>query len=105
MAGAKPGPNSGSDGARRIAQAHSGSHDHDRKGGFAANPELAREAGRRGGQTVKEKYGDEFYKKIGKRGGDTVKRERGTEFYATIGKIGGDKRSQKMKSTEEPPSI
>ena len=39
----RPGPKPGSEGAARIAQAHRGSHEHDREGGFAA-PSLARTA-------------------------------------------------------------
>src|SRR5579875_75032 len=77
---AKPGPAAGSEGARKIAEAHRGSHEHDKEGGFAANPDLAREAGRKGGETVKNRYGPTFYQSIGKKGGETVKRERGTEF-------------------------
>ena len=45
----KRGPQPGSEGAHRIAEAHRGAKDHDKKGGFAANPDLAREAGRKGG--------------------------------------------------------
>jgi len=92
---AKPGPAAGSEGARKIAEAHRGSHDHDKEGGFAANPELAREAGRKGGETVKNRYGPSFYQSIGKKGGETVKRERGTEFYAEIGRRGGEMRGQR----------
>jgi len=89
---AKPGPEPGSDGARRIAEAHRGSHEHDQQGGFAAKPALAREAGRKGGETVKNRYGQTFYQSIGKKGGETVKRERGPEFYAEIGRKGGEMR-------------
>ncbi len=89
---AKPGPEPGSEGAKRIAEAHRGSHDHDQQGGFAAKPALAREAGRKGGETVKERYGPVFYPSIGKKGGETVKRERGPEFYAEIGRKGGEMR-------------
>jgi general stress protein YciG len=92
---AKPGPAAGSEGARKIAEAHRGSHEHDKEGGFAANPGLAREAGRRGGETVKNRYGPSFYQSIGKKGGETVKRERGTEFYAEIGRKGGEMRGQR----------
>jgi general stress protein YciG len=92
---AKPGPVAGSEGARKIAEAHRGSHAHDKEGGFAANPELAREAGRKGGETVKNRYGATFYQSIGKKGGETVKRERGTEFYAEIGRKGGEMRGQR----------
>jgi general stress protein YciG len=54
-----------------------------------------REAGRRGGETVKNKYGSEFYEAIGKKGGqkggETTKRKYGHEFYEEIGKKGGQK--------------
>lgn len=92
MADDKPGPQPGSEGARRIAEAHRGSHDHDKEGGFAANPALAREAGKKGGEIVKERYGASFYQEIGRKGGETVKKSRGTGFYAEIGRKGGEMR-------------
>ena len=100
MAEDKPGPGRGSEGARKIAAAHRGSREHDRQGGFAANPELAREAGRKGGQTVKRKYGQSFYRQIGKKGGETVKKERGSDFYAEIGRRGGEMRSSRMRAAQ-----
>jgi len=42
----------------------------EREGGFAANPELAREAGRKGGEIVKQRYGAAFYQEIGRKGGE-----------------------------------
>ena len=57
--------------------------------------DLAREAGRKGGETVKNRYGPSFYQSIGKKGGETVKRERGAEFYAEIGRKGGEMRGQR----------
>ncbi len=93
----KPGPHVGSVGAKKIADAHRGSHEHDLSGGFASNPELAREAGRKGGEAVKQKYGPKFYSAIGKKGGDTVKQERGSEFFAEIGRRGGEMRSTRLK--------
>ena len=107
---AKPGPTAGSEGAKKIAEAHRGSHDHDKEGGFAANPDLAREAGRKGGETVKNRYGPSFYQSIGRKGGETVKRERGTEFYAEIGRRGGEMRgqraaAQRSASAAEAPSV
>ena len=97
MAEEKPGPRRGSLGAKKIAEAHRGSHDHDQQGGFASNPALAKEAGRKGGEAVKRKYGPQFYREIGKKGGETVKQERGSEFYAEIGRRGGEMRSIRMK--------
>lgn len=101
MAKSKPGPEPGSAGAKRISEAHSGSNPHDREGGFAANPELAKEAGHKGGEAVKKKYGPAFYRQIGKKGGETVKQERGSEFYAEIGRRGGEMRSSRMKQRKE----
>jgi len=49
------------------------------------------EAGRRGGEATRRKYGPEFYEEIGKKGGETVKRERGSEFYEEIGRKGGQR--------------
>jgi len=100
----KPGPIAGSEGARKIAEAHRGSHDHDKEGGFAANPDLAREAGKKGGETVKNRYGPSFYQNIGKKGGETVKRERGASFYAEIGRKGGEMRGQRASTVDAAAS-
>jgi general stress protein YciG len=47
------------------------------------------EAGRKGGETVKERYGSDFYGEIGRKGGSTTKRKYGPEHYAAIGRRGG----------------
>lgn len=47
------------------------------------------EAGQRGGQRVREKYGPAFYQAIGQKGGSTVKAQRGPAFYQAIGQKGG----------------
>src|ERR671934_649429 len=49
-----------------------------------------REAGRRGGEAVKTKYGPEFYSKIGQIGGEAGAKARGPQFYSQIGKKGGE---------------
>ena len=50
-----------------------------------------REAGRRGGQKVRDKHGREFYVEIGKLGGRVIsQKKRGTGFFVRIGKKGGD---------------
>jgi len=95
------GPLPGSEGARRISVAHRGGKSHDQRGGFAANPELAAEAGRRGGEAVKEKYGPSFYREIGKKGGDRVKELYGSEYYAERGRRGGHARAEAMKRRRE----
>jgi len=48
------------------------------------------EAGRKGGQAVRDKYGPGFYETIGRKGGEAVKAERGHAFYEEIGKKGGE---------------
>jgi general stress protein YciG len=48
------------------------------------------EAGRRGGNVVKERYGMEFYDEIGAKGGAATREKHGVEFYGQIGKKGGD---------------
>ncbi len=95
-----PGPTAGSEGAMRISAAHRGSHDHDKRGGFAANPERARMAGARGGATVKERYGSEFYQRIGAKGGQTVREKRGRDHFVEIGKIGGSRKSKKSETEQ-----
>lgn len=53
------------------------------------------EAGRKGGLTTKQRYGEEFFGKIGriggKKGGDTTKKRYGIEFYQRIGRKGGSR--------------
>ena len=61
----------------------------------ASNKMSRAEAGRKGGKTTKERYGDEHFGRIGriggKKGGETTKRRYGSEFYQKIGRIGGSK--------------
>lgn len=53
------------------------------------------EAGRKGGQTTKSRYGEEHFGRIGKiggkKGGETTKQRYGSEFYQKIGRMGGSK--------------
>lgn len=50
-----------------------------------------REAGKRGGDRVKAKYGSEFYEAIGRKGGEATKNKYGPAFYEEIGAKGGQK--------------
>ncbi len=50
-----------------------------------------REAGKRGGDRVKAKYGSEFYEAIGRKGGEATKNKYGPSFYEEIGAKGGQK--------------
>ncbi len=53
------------------------------------------EAGRKGGQTTKKRYGDDDHWTIGrtggKKGGGTTKQRYGIEFYQKIGRKGGSR--------------
>ena len=60
-------------------------NDKDHKGGMTVA-----EAGRKGGETVRNERGREFYEAIGRKGGATVKAERGRAFYEEIGRKGGE---------------
>jgi general stress protein YciG len=46
-----------------------------------------REAGQKGGETVKKKYGPEFYEAIGRKGGQATKAAHGHAFYEQIGTV------------------
>jgi general stress protein YciG len=50
-----------------------------------------REAGKKGGDVVKSKYGPQFYAEIGRKGGESTKRRHGSEFYEEIGHKGGQR--------------
>jgi len=54
-----------------------------------------REAGRRGGERVKAKYGSEFYEEIGRKGGEATKSKYGPSFYEVIGQKGGQRPKRK----------
>src|SRR4051812_7658867 len=49
------------------------------------------EIGHKGGQATREKYGPDFYGEIGKKGGQTTAEKHGPEFYERIGKKGGNR--------------
>lgn len=71
------------------------------RGGFAANPKLAREAGRKGGLTVRDRYGTERFADIGRQGGETVRERYGSEYFREIGSRGG-RISSRAKPPEKP---
>src|SRR5688572_33008903 len=49
------------------------------------------EIGRKGGSTTKKKYGPQHYSDIGRRGGQTTAERHGQEFYENIGRKGGQR--------------
>jgi len=57
-----------------------------------------REAGKRGGDRVKAKYGSEFYEAIGRKGGEATKSKYGPSFYEEIGAKGGQKLKRATKT-------
>jgi general stress protein YciG len=61
-----------------------------------------REAGQKGGEAVKRKYGSEFYETIGRKGGEATKRSHGADFYEQIGKKGGKKGGEATRDLYGP---
>ena len=61
-----------------------------------------REAGQKGGETVKKRYGPEFYEQIGRKGGLATKEAHGHEFYEQIGKKGGKKGGEATRDRYGP---
>lgn len=58
--------------------------------GGKPNGEMSvREAGKKGGDTVRERYGSTFYEQIGRKGGQATRERHGSEFYEAIGQKGG----------------
>ena len=60
-----------------------------------------REAGRKGGQTVKERHGPDFFKEIGRKGGRATSAAHGHEFYQEIGRKGGQKGGARVRELIE----
>ena len=56
-----------------------------------------REAGRKGGNTVKLNYGPDFFKKIGQMGGRATSAGHGHDFYEAIGHKGGMKGGARVR--------
>jgi general stress protein YciG len=48
-----------------------------------------REAGKKGGDTVRNRYGSGFYEEIGRKGGEATRERHGASFYEQIGQKGG----------------
>jgi len=57
--------------------------------GDAAKEMSVREAGKKGGDTVRDRYGSTFYEEIGRKGGKATRDRHGVEFYESIGQKGG----------------
>lgn len=97
MAGNKPGPKKGDPRSKEAG----------RKGGETIKQKVVKDKdyfariGKKGGSSTKEKYGADFYAQIGRKGGETMKRERGPEFYSRIGQKGGSARRENVNVKEE----
>lgn|SRR5581483_8630334 len=61
-----------------------------------------REAGQKGGEIVKKKYGPGFYESIGRKGGLATKEAHGHAFYEQIGKKGGKKGGEATRDRHGP---
>lgn len=93
-------------GGEARAQDKEGLSEAGRRGGEVVKErygsDFYREIGEKGGGTVKERYGTEFYSQIGRRGGEKMKQERGAEYYSAIGKKGGEARTLTEKQDVQP---
>lgn len=64
-------------------------------------PTSVADAGRRGGNRVKETQGPDFFSRIGRKGGRVVKESLGQEHYARIGRKGGKARAKRESAARE----
>src|SRR5215469_10412539 len=55
-----------------------------------AMPMTTSEAGRKGGTTVRDRYGEDYYRRIGKKGGRANMTKYGPDHFAAMGKKGGN---------------
>src|SRR6516164_4784225 len=53
---------------------------------------------RRGGNTIRAKYGEDYYRRIGQKGGEVLKERRGSEYYRKIARKGGNANVNKYGS-------
>jgi uncharacterized protein len=85
-------------GARNKVEKNMPGMEQNKRGGGMS----VREAGQKGGETVKNKYGSEFYEQIGRKGGLATKLAHGHEFYEQIGKKGGKKGGEATRDRYGP---
>src|SRR5262249_11101809 len=72
-----------------------GRHQMPRSGSRKPEEMTVAEAGRKGGEQVKAKYGKDFYSEIGHRGGAATRAKYGPDFYGESGRKGGQGRDEK----------
>ena len=66
-------------------------------------PMTVAEAGRRGGEVVKNTYGSEHFSAIGRKGGLKTKAVHDRDFYERIGKKGGAVTKARNQADASPP--
>ena len=76
-----------------------------RSNGFDADPERAREAGRKGAATVKERLGSDHFRRMGQAGGAATKAKYGSRYYSTIGKLGGAALRERVRAAREAEAV
>jgi len=66
-----------------------------------------REAGRKGGNTTRDRYGTDFFQEIGAKGGKTVSERYSSDHFREIGRKGGRRvaeliaRAKKLDATRQ----
>jgi general stress protein YciG len=71
---------------------------------FKKGDDVARNAGRKGGNQLLLRRGTDWFQFIGKDGGDKLAAERGAEYYSEIGKKGAQARKLRNTQTTETPN-
>jgi general stress protein YciG len=75
--------------------------------GGASEGMSVREAGRKGGNTTRDRYGSDFFQEIGAKGGKTVSERYSSDHFREIGRKGGRRvaeliaRAKKLDSPQE----
>lgn len=57
--------------------------------------DAARKLGKKGGEKLREKYGDDYFREMGRKGGNATKRF-GSAYYAAIGRRGIETQKRRL---------
>ena len=75
--------------------------DADERGPRAVEGMSVREAGRKGGNTTRDRYGSDFFQEIGAKGGKTVSERYSSDHFREIGRKGGRRVAELIARAKE----